>query len=197
MRRFFAGTLMLLVLLYFGGFIVFVTMLDRQPPSDPPAADAIVALTGGEGRIAEAYKLLEDARGKRLLITGVHPEVKGNALRQLLPSNASKFECCVDIGRQAENTVGNASETAEWVARHNYRSIILVTSTYHMPRARLELSRAMPHVDIDPYPVVQNTLHLDGWWDFPGTSRLLFSEYSKYMLTLVHGRSLGRTPAKT
>jgi uncharacterized SAM-binding protein YcdF (DUF218 family) len=180
----------LLVTLYAIGFVVFAAGLDRHPPSDVPVADAIVALTGGEGRITEAYKLLEDAKGSRLLITGVHPEVKLTSLKKMVRAPSAKFDCCVDLGRQAEDTIGNASETAAWVRRHNYHSIILVTSTYHMPRATLELHRAMPGVSITPFPVVQDTLHLDGWWDFPGTTRLLVSEYSKYLLTLAHARPL-------
>ncbi len=183
----FAG---LLATLYVLGLVVFAAELDRKPPEDVPVADAIVALTGGEGRIAEAYKLLEDGKGARLLITGVHPEVKLASLKHMVHGPAAKFDCCVDLGREAEDTIGNASETAGWVRRHNYRSIILVTSTYHMPRATLELRRTMPGVSITPFPVVQETLHLDGWWDFPGTTRLLISEYSKYLLTLAHARPL-------
>ncbi len=181
------------IAVYAVGFVIFAAELDRRPPIDVPVADAIVALTGGEGRIAEAVKLLDDGKGARLLITGVHPEVKIASLKKAVRSPSTKFDCCVDLGRQAEDTIGNASETAAWVRRHQYRSIILVTSTYHMPRAALELRRAMPGVSITPFPVVQDTLHLDGWWDFPGTTRLLISEYSKYLLTLAHARPLIRT----
>lgn len=180
---------------YAVGFVVFIAGLDREPPGDVPVADGIVALTGGEGRIAEAYKLLEDGKGERLLITGVHPEVKLASVRRTIAGPAAKFDCCVDVGRRAENTIGNASETAQWVYAHRYRSIILVTSTYHMPRAKLELKRAMPDISITPFPVVQQTLHLDGWWDFPGTTRLLAAEYSKYLLTLAHARALLRPEA--
>jgi uncharacterized SAM-binding protein YcdF (DUF218 family) len=177
---------------YVLGFIVFAAQLDRHAPDSVEAADAIVALTGGEGRLAEAVKLLDDGKGARLLITGVHPEVKPASLKKALNTPSAKFDCCVDLGRQAEDTIGNATETAQWVRTHGYHSIILVTSTYHMPRAELELKRTMPDVAITPYPVVQGTLHLDGWWDFPGTTRLLVSEYTKYILTYVHARPLLR-----
>lgn len=177
---------------YAVGFVVFAARLDRQPPENIEPADAIVALTGGEGRLSEAVKLLDEGKGARLLITGVHPEVKPASLKKALNAPSAKFDCCVDLGRQAEDTIGNATETAQWVHTHNYRSIILVTSTYHMPRAELELKRTMPNVAITPYPVVQGTLHLDGWWDFPGTTRLLVSEYTKYILTYVHARPLLR-----
>ncbi|MGV8997404.1 MAG: YdcF family protein [Parvibaculaceae bacterium] len=178
--------------LYVLGFIIFVASLDRHAPVDIAPAEAIVALTGGEGRITEALKLLDDGKGARLLITGVHPEVKPGTIKNAVNVPSDKFDCCVDLGRQAEDTIGNATETASWVRTHGYRSIILVTSTYHMPRAALELRRAMPDLTITPFPVVQGTLHLDGWWDFPGTTRLLLSEYSKYILTLIHARPLLR-----
>lgn len=182
-----------LTVTYVLGLVVFAANLDRHPPADIAAVDGIVALTGGEGRIAEAVKLLNDGKGERLLITGVHPEVSLASLKKALNSKSDKFECCIDLGRQAEDTIGNATETAAWVRLHNYHSIILVTSTYHMPRAALELKRAMPDIAITPFPVVQGTLHLDGWWDFPGTTRLIVSEYTKYLLTLIHARPLLRS----
>lgn len=194
-RRLRRAAVMLVALLAAGyalGFIVFVAKLDRHAPFDVSPADAIVALTGGEGRIAEAVKLLDDGKGARLLITGVHPEVKLSALKKAVHSPSDKFDCCVDLGRQAEDTIGNATETATWVRVHKYHSIILVTSTYHMPRAALELQRTMPDIAITRFSVVQGTLHLDGWWDFPGTTRLLASEYTKYLLTLAHARPLLR-----
>lgn len=190
-----AGLVGIALALYVVGFFIFAAELDRRTPEDVPVADGIVALTGGEGRINEAYKLLEDGKGARLLITGVHPEVKLATVRRMISGPSAKFDCCVDVGRQAENTIGNASETAQWVRAHRYSSIILVTSTYHMPRATLELKRAMPGISITPFPVIQETLHLDGWWDFPGTTKLLIAEYSKYLLTLAHARPLRRPEA--
>ena len=116
-----------------------------------PVADGIVALTGGPDRITVAYRLLDEGKGMRLLITGVHPDVTPISLKNIVPGDAEKFDCCVDLGRMAENTIGNAAETADWVRRNDYRSVILVTSTYHLPRARLELRRAMPTVEIVAY----------------------------------------------
>lgn len=183
--------LALLICAYVFGFFLFTALLERTPPQKMPEADGIVALTGGPDRITEAFKLLtRDKKGARLLITGVDPKVNDSVLKKLLHDKSGKFECCVDVGHQAEDTIGNATETAQWVRRNNYRSIILVTSTYHLPRAQLELQRAMPDITITPYPVFQATLHLDGWWAYPGTTKLLISEYTKYLLTLAHARPL-------
>lgn len=188
MTRIAVGLAALLAVVYVGGFFIFTARLERTPPAEAPVADGIVALTGGPDRITAAYRLLEEGRGARLLITGVHPDVTATSLKEIVPGAAPKFDCCVDVGHRAENTIGNATETAEWVKERNYRSIILVTSTYHLPRAQLELGRAMPGVEISPYPVFQDTLHLDGWWAYPGTTRLLISEYTKYLLTLTYGQ---------
>ncbi|MGB5092220.1 MAG: YdcF family protein [Parvibaculum sp.] len=191
LARLASGLATLLLAAYFFGFFLFTALLDRTPPQTLPSADGIVALTGGPDRITEAFKLLQhDKQGARLLITGVDPKVKEASLKRILHDQSGKFECCVDIGHQAEDTIGNATETAQWVRAHGYRSIILVTSTYHLPRARLELARAMPDVEIYPYPVFQASLHLDGWWAYPGTTRLLVAEYTKYLLTLAHARPL-------
>jgi len=184
--------LALCAVIYAVGFMVFAATLDRSPTNQITAADGIVALTGGPDRINAAYRLLEEKKGKRLLITGVHPEVGAKSLKHIVPGESEKFDCCVDIGRQASDTIGNASETAAWVRKHRYRSIILVTSSYHLPRALVELKRAIPEIEVTPYPVFQTNLHLDGWWAYPGTTKLLVSEYTKYLLTLVHARPLIR-----
>jgi uncharacterized SAM-binding protein YcdF (DUF218 family) len=183
------GIAVLLAAGYVAGFFIFTAALERIPPAEVPVADGIVALTGGPDRITVAYRLLEQGKGKRLLITGVHPDVKVSSLKNIVPGEAPKFDCCIDIGYMAANTIGNATETAEWVRARDYHSIILVTSTYHLPRAMLELGRAMPDVEITPFPVFQDTLHLDGWWAYPGTTRLLISEYTKFLLTLAYGRA--------
>lgn len=183
------GIAMLFAAGYVAGFFIFTAVLERTPPTEVQVADGIVALTGGPDRITVAYRLLEQGKGKRLLITGVHPDVTAASLKKIVPGDAPKFDCCIDIGYMAANTVGNATETAEWVGERNYRSIILVTSTYHLPRATLELGRAMPDVEITPFPVFQDSLHLDGWWAYPGTTRLLISEYTKFLLTLAYGRA--------
>ena len=194
LARLVIGLAALALTLYAGGFFVFTALIDRTPTTNHHKADGIVVLTGGPERIAEGYKLLVAGRAQRMLISGVNPEVKAKDLARLVGDDKKdkgqgKFDCCVDLGRQAVDTIGNAAETANWVKKRGYGSVILVTSTYHLPRATLELRRAMPGLEIMPYPVFQDKLHLDGWWRYPGTMRLLLSEYTKYLLTLTHLRS--------
>jgi uncharacterized SAM-binding protein YcdF (DUF218 family) len=141
-------------------------------------------LTGGVARIDEAMKLLAQGKAKRLLITGVNRTTSTEELKQLASEGDQLFTCCVDIDKEARNTIDNATETSQWVARNRYHSIIVVTSNYHMPRALAELARVMPGVTLIPYAVVDNNVHLDRWWTYPGTTKLLISEYLKYLPAL-------------
>jgi uncharacterized SAM-binding protein YcdF (DUF218 family) len=94
------------------------------------------------------------------------------------------FNCCVDLGFRAANTQGNARETANWATYHHYRSLIVVTADYHMPRAMMELQAAMPGVALHPYPVVTSTVDVRRWWRDQGDARRLAVEYCKYLVIL-------------
>lgn len=181
--------LVLAVVLLAGGFLVFAQNIARSEVP-PEAAQAAVALTGGKNRIGEAVELLANGRAKRLLITGVHPSTKAHQLQRLVPRGAEFFPCCVDLGRTALDTHGNAVEAAEWAARHGFTSLIVVTSTYHMPRALIEFSRAMPNVKLVPFGVVSPNIQVENWWSHAVTRKLLMSEYVKYLNALSR-RALG------
>jgi uncharacterized SAM-binding protein YcdF (DUF218 family) len=183
-RLLFDGVILLFVMLFIG-FIVFANGVDREQEQPVRTADGIAVLTGGVARIDQAMKLLAEGKAKRVLITGVNQGTTEEQLKQLTSQGEQYFTCCVDIDKEARNTIDNATETSEWVALHRYGSIIVVTSNYHMPRALAELGRAMPTVLLIPYSVVDNNVHLDKWWSYPGTTKLLLSEYLKYLPALV------------
>ena len=183
LRLIFDSLLLALVLLIIG-FFIFTGNLQRSQPVPEGTADGIAVLTGGVARIDEAMKLLAQGKAKRLLITGVNRTTTTEALKKLASEGDQLFACCVDIDKEARNTIDNATETSQWVAAHRYHSIIVVTSNYHMPRALAELARVMPGVTLIPYAVVDNNVHLDRWWTYPGTTRLLISEYLKYLPAL-------------
>ena len=176
--RFVFDLLLLAVVLTVIGFFIFAD----QP--EPRAANGIAVLTGGVAHIDEAMKLLAQGKAKRLLITGVNRTTSTEALKQLASEGDQLFACCVDIDKEARNTINNATETSQWVAQHHYNSIIVVTSNYHMPRALAELARVMPDVTLIPYSVTDNNVRLDRWWAYPGSIRLLVSEYLKYLPAL-------------
>jgi len=182
-RLLFDGTILLLVMLIIG-FIVFANGMDRERIEPAYAADGITVLTGGASRIDEAMKLLSQRKAKRVLITGVNRGTTLEQLKELSSQGDQYFACCVDIDKEARNTIDNATETAQWVALHQYGSVIVVTSNYHLPRALAELERSMPGVTLVPYPVVDNNVHVERWWNYPGTTRLLLSEYLKYLPAL-------------
>ena len=182
-RLIFDACLFALVLLIIG-FIVFANGVDREHSEPQRSADGIAVLTGGMSRIDEAMKLLAEGKAKRVLITGVNRTTTTEELKELASQGDQYFTCCVDIDKEARNTIDNATETSEWVALHHYGSIIVVTSNYHMPRALAELARVMPGVTLIPYSVVDNNVHLERWWTYPGTTRLLLSEYLKYLPAL-------------
>jgi uncharacterized SAM-binding protein YcdF (DUF218 family) len=182
-RLIFDAMLLLLVMLFIG-FIVFANSIDKEASQPQRSADGIAVLTGGVARIDEAMKLLAAGKAKRVLITGVNRTTTVEELKDLASQGGQYFTCCVDIDKEARNTIDNATETSEWVALNHYGSIIVVTSNYHMPRALAELARVMPGVTLIPYPVVDNNVHLDRWWSYPGTTKLLMSEYLKYLPAL-------------
>lgn len=172
------------VILFFAGLILFVNHIDRARPEDNVKADAIVVLTGGDSRVTEAVRLLASGRGRRLLISGVHPETTGTMLRRVNPEGERLFDCCIDLDRNARDTIENADETRRWLAQRRFRSVIVVTSSYHMPRGLVELRRALPELKLIPYPVVPAKLQLEAWWTHPKTFRLLASEFVKYLASV-------------
>lgn len=179
--RFIFDLMLLCVVVLCIGFIIFARNLERTQEIPVRAADGITVLTGGGSRIDEAMKLLANHKANRVLITGVYKTTTKETLKSLASQGDQLFTCCVDLDYEARNTIDNATETAEWVAKHKYTSVIVVTSNYHMPRALAELGRAMPGVTLIPYSVVDNNVHLEHWWAYPGTAKLLVSEYLKYL----------------
>lgn len=168
------GTLLL------AGLFGFAHVVGNQAPTGEEHADAIVVLTGGELRIQAGIRLLAEKRGGRLLISGVNrANSRAVVLKRLATSKDALMSCCIDIGYSAHDTVGNADETYEWASNHGYRSLVVVTSNYHMPRSLLELSRVLPGVRLVPYPVISPNARLETWWQHPGTARLIVSEYLK------------------
>ena len=187
------AVIFLVVLFWAVGLWAFAGRVASSTPApDPDPADAIVALTGASTvRIEAAVELLEEGLGRRLLISGVNREATRNQVRATLTAAGRAFDCCVDLGFQAENTRGNARETADWAAFHHYRTLIVVTADYHMPRAILELRAAMPDVRLDPYPVQTGVLDARRWWTRSEDARRLAVEYDKYLVILARNTVLG------
>ncbi|MGK9165525.1 YdcF family protein [Inquilinus limosus] len=172
------------------GLAWFVAQAGRGGEADPDRTDAIVVLTGGSERLRAGLDLLARGVAERLLVSGVHRDVKLGELFALSPTDDS-LRCCVDLGYAANDTLGNAQEAAAWMRAHGFRSLRLVTSNYHMPRSMLEFRAAMPEIEIRRQPVDPGAVHLDRWWAWPGTARLIVSEYNKFLVALARV-TLGR-----
>jgi uncharacterized SAM-binding protein YcdF (DUF218 family) len=138
-----------------GGYWLFQRQVDHlsaQLPADA-IADGIVVLTGDRDRIETAVRLLEQRKGRRLLISGVHPLTSASAIGRKVPAARELFECCIDIDKAALDTVGNAQETAKWARANGFSSLIVVTSDYHMPRSLTLIRAALPEAQILPHAV--------------------------------------------
>jgi uncharacterized SAM-binding protein YcdF (DUF218 family) len=170
------------------GFIGFLSQLRGSEERPARNADGIVVLTGGSSRVSDAMELLAAGYGKRLLISGVHPTNDVHDISRTLPDNHKLLNCCVDLDRSAINTRSNAAETRRWARERGFTSLIVVTSNYHMPRAIVELSHAMPDVTLVPFAVVGERWRDEPWWTSGTTLRLLLTEYAKYVAAEVRVR---------
>jgi len=167
-----ARLLSFLAILYVLGFALFAVTLGRPAPKDAPKADAIVVITGGKGRIEHAAALLDQGKGKRMLIAGADPSVRKADLVRRLGGKQKLFDCCVDLGSESVDTRSNAEEAKRWIERRHYRSVRLVTSDWHMRRARYEFNRQLgKQVKIVPDAVRTEPNFMT-----------LFGEYNKYLL---------------
>jgi uncharacterized SAM-binding protein YcdF (DUF218 family) len=185
LRRIYQATIVgcWVVLLLFGvGFVWFAGTVAGHEVRFDGKADGIVALTGGASRLSDAVDLLASGRGRRLLISGVSPTTNVGDLKRRVPDHERWFGCCIDLDYSAVNTIGNAIETRRWALGHGFRSLVVVTSSYHMPRAMLELSHQLPGITLIAYPVVSPQRRAEGWWSDPASAKLLMLEYLKYIV---------------
>jgi uncharacterized SAM-binding protein YcdF (DUF218 family) len=181
LRATIVATLAIIFVVAAVGFVAFLAQLRGVEVQPARNADGIVVLTGGSSRVSDAMELLAGGYGKRLLISGVHPTNAASDISRSLPDNQQLLRCCVDLDRSAVNTRSNAAETRRWVHERGFKSLIVVTSNYHMPRAIVELSHAMPDIALIPFSVVGDKWRDEPWWTSGATVRLLLSEYAKYV----------------
>lgn len=168
-RRIFA----LIVVVWALGFVAFVVWLPG--PADGVETDAIIVLTGGENRIERGIELLEARKARRMLVSGVNRTVRPAELAEEKGAPQELFDCCIDLGQEAVDTRSNGEEAARWVRENRFETVRLVTTDWHMPRARFEMARAMD----DGVTIVPDAVPSD-----PSLTQL-FLEYNKYLLTRI------------
>ena len=162
----------MVLLLYLLGFVLFTVTLGKPAAADAAPTDAIVVLTGGPGRIEHAVAALKARKGKRLLVSGTDPAVTKKDLIRRLGGFGSLINCCVDLGSESFDTRSNAEEASRWLAKHRYRSFRLVTSDWHMRRARYDFRGVLG----DTYALVPDAVRSKP------NFMTLFGEYNKYVL---------------
>jgi uncharacterized SAM-binding protein YcdF (DUF218 family) len=162
----------LILLLYALGFITFAFTLGKPAPANAAPTDAAVVLTGGSGRIEHAIDVVHRGKAKRLLVAGADPSVTKRDLANAIPGSGATLKCCVDLGSESVDTRSNAEEAGRWLAKRNFHSLRLITSDWHMRRARYEFERVLGR----RYVIVT-----DGVQTEPSFITL-FGEYNKYLL---------------
>jgi uncharacterized SAM-binding protein YcdF (DUF218 family) len=168
-------------LLLVGGFGYFIWHLPDQQIQLDRSADGIVVFTGGDSRVSDALALLAAGRAKRLLISGVYTGTTTNDIARQVVDYNRLLSCCVDLDYSAINTLGNAVGARQWTVKNGFHSLIIVTSAYHMPRALAELAHQLPDVALIAYPVVSDRLRIEPWWSNGATTKVVLSEYFKYL----------------
>lgn len=160
--------------LWLGGFIWFITMLpDPAPLERGVRVDGIVVLTGGPGRVQAGLDALASGNGKRLLISGVNAELANETILKAIAGDQAAADCCIDLGRQARDTRGNATEASDWAAEQNFQSLLIITADFHLPRALIEFSREMQDVKLVAQAV-----------DSPAPILSVASEFNKYLFSV-------------
>jgi uncharacterized SAM-binding protein YcdF (DUF218 family) len=158
-----------LLLIYVLGYALFAVLLPKA--AGDQRTDAIVVLTGGAKRIERGIELLERGRASRMLVSGVERTVRPVDLALEYQASEALFDCCIDLGRESVDTRSNAEETAQWLRRNKFKTVRLVTTDWHMPRARFELARQTDDIEVLGDAIQSN----------PSFSQL-FTEYNKYLL---------------
>jgi len=167
---------------FIAGFAFFSEKVNKlKPPMPLRAADGIIVFTGGNARLETGLRLLKGRKGHKLLVSGVNPKTGKDVLIQAIHADPQLFKCCVDLGRKAANTIGNAEEGADWIAKNDYQRVFIVTNAYHMPRSLSELQRKAPSIELIPYPVEKNNHEMESWWQLFKWLRILMVEYIKFL----------------
>jgi uncharacterized SAM-binding protein YcdF (DUF218 family) len=172
--------------MWFMSFAYFISLIPAENAAfklqDHKDADAIVIFTGDSNRIIGGLELSRAANIKYILISGV---ALHSSLEQIIHHYQNKRAYLgslqIELGRSATNTVGNIQETAAWVEKNHFNSIVLVTSNYHMPRSEFLLNKKLQIKKLYVYPTFSDTFIKQSWWKSWKSIKLIFTEYNKYI----------------
>ncbi|MBL0848872.1 MAG: YdcF family protein [Candidatus Liberibacter ctenarytainae] len=183
--RYLGYTLAICLIFLIGGFISFIQYIHHIEVPANLSVNAIIVLTGEPNRIEKAFELLEKKTGDRVFISGAHRSVSKKVLRQKIPVEQNLAACCIDIGYEALDTAGNAKEASTWIKKHGYHTILIVTSSYHIPRILIELQRIDTTTKFIPYPVVSDIAQRNDLSLQVKMLKKILLEYLKILLLIV------------
>lgn len=177
--------LLALLLAWLAGLALFVidaSEFEKGKPVRAGSHDGIVVLTGGSNRVEAGLDLLQAGAAPRLLISGVDPRADpARLVPETHPAHA-RLSCCITIGTYAADTWGNAREAASWARNFGMKSLLIVTSNYHMRRSLFEFGLVLRGVRLSPHALTPHQVRLSRWRESPGTASLLIAEYTKLLL---------------
>lgn len=188
MIRAFFLLLFSVLLLGAGAFAWFIQTLPTSRPGDV-RTEAIIVLTGGNGRVEQGLIALARGDAPVLFISGAGHRVTRAEMIAAHAPPAIRTEIAernpeIVLDYVASTTRSNADQAAEFVAERGIRSIRLITAYYHMPRSLLEFRNKIPGITIVADPVFPSHYRRHGWWQDSTTRRLVFSEFWKYFAAL-------------
>jgi uncharacterized SAM-binding protein YcdF (DUF218 family) len=144
--------------------------------------DAIVVLTGGTGRADLGLDLLREGLAEVLVLSGVNRDADADAI---FLTDLTEFDrLSVILEKESKSTFENALEVRRILSEKRLRSILLITSFYHMKRAQYIFERIIPpDIDIALYPVPDPDFKRN-WWKGKGffTAFMEFLKYRWYYL---------------
>jgi len=162
MIKFFIKLISLALFTFVCGFFIYcaVVLLWMPPKNNNQTYDAIIVLTGAQGRIEKGFELILDGQAPVMLISGVLDQVPYGKIIENNSENLSKTDketllnhCCIELDYVADSTETNATETTKWINSNGIKNIVLVTSYNHMPRAYLQFHFALDSdIKITSYP---------------------------------------------
>lgn len=139
-----------MIFTFFGGFVIFLGEVHTASRSVPVRADTIVVFSGDPRRIRAATKLLKEGFGNNLLIVG---QDNTEEISKIRLENRSLFICCVTVDNKSRNTAEDAMLASNIIQQKGWKSVLLVTSFFHVPRAKEELSTILPETNIETYGI--------------------------------------------
>ncbi len=179
---------LVVILVWFGAFLYYIQEISTHDKTISHTADGIVILTGTPARLKLGFELLKSGAAQRLLISGVNSHVSRAELQKAMGESDAVMSCCVDLGRLARDTVGNAYEASLWASENKFSTLLVVTSAYHMPRSLVELKRQMPHKNLQAVSPQADAVELEKWWTKPTLMYVLTAEFNKYVISLFRAR---------